>query len=90
MEQAYNLILIGGTATPNTPLAPAHATAAIQQGKRVRSYNVVDLVNQLDKEKQQGKAGNLARQLTGMDAHAVILDELGNRFRPQVGLCSFI
>jgi DNA replication protein DnaC len=32
------------------------------------------LVNQLDKEKRQAKAGNLAKQLTMMDA--VILDEL--------------
>ena len=32
-------------------------------------------MNQLEKEKQQGKAGNLARQLVQTDA--VILDELG-------------
>ena len=49
--------------------------AAIHHGKRVRFYNAVDLVNQLEKEKQQGKAGNLARQLVQIDA--VILDELG-------------
>jgi len=49
--------------------------AAIHQGKRLRFYNAVDLVNQLDKEKQQGKAGNLAKQLSVMDA--VIIDELG-------------
>jgi len=41
----------------------------------VRFYNAVDLVNQLDKEKQQGKAGNLAKQLSVMDA--VIIDERG-------------
>ena len=75
MEQAYNLILVGGTGTGKTHLATAIGIAAIHQGKRVRFYNAVDLVNQLDKEKQQGKAGNLAKQLTAMDA--VILDELG-------------
>lgn len=75
MDQAYNLILVGGTGTGKTHLATALAVAAIHQGKRVRFYNAVDLVNQLDKEKQQGKAGNLAKQLTLMDA--VILDELG-------------
>lgn len=75
MEQAYNLILIGGTGTGKTHLATAIGMAAIHQGKRVRFYNAVDLVNQLDKEKQQGKAGNLAKQLQHMDA--VILDELG-------------
>ena len=75
MEQAYNLILVGGTGTGKTHVATAIGIAAIHQGKRVRFYNAVDLVNQLDKEKQQGKAGNLAKQLTAMDA--VILDELG-------------
>lgn len=75
MEQAYNLILVGGTGTGKTHLATAIGIAAIHQGKRIRFYNAVDLVNQLDKEKQQGKAGNLAKQLTAMDA--VILDELG-------------
>jgi DNA replication protein DnaC len=75
MEQAYNLILVGSTGTGKTHLATALGIAAIHQGKRIRFYNAVDLVNHLDKEKQQGKAGNLAKQLTAMDA--VILDELG-------------
>jgi len=75
MEPADNLILIGGTGTGKTHLATAIGIAAIHQGKRVRFYNAVDLVNQLDKEKQLGKAGNLAKQLQYMDA--VILDELG-------------
>jgi DNA replication protein DnaC len=75
MDQACNLILVGSTGTDKTHLATALAVAAIHQGKQVRFYNAVDLVNQLDKEKQQGKAGNLAKQLTLMDA--VILDELG-------------
>lgn len=75
MDQAYNLILVGGTGTGKTHLATALAVSAIHQGKRIRFYNAVDLVNQLDKEKKLGKAGNLAKQLTCMDA--VILDELG-------------
>ena len=41
----------------------------------MRFFNAVDLVNQLEREKQQGKAGNIARQLVQTDA--VILDELG-------------
>jgi DNA replication protein DnaC len=75
MDQAYNLIIVGGTGTGKTHLATALGVAAIHHGKRIRFYNAVDLVNQLDKEKQHGKAGNLAKQLTAMDA--VILDELG-------------
>lgn len=35
----------------------------------------MDLVNQLEREKQQAKTGNLAKQLVQFDA--VILDELG-------------
>jgi len=34
----------------------------------VRFFNAVDLVNQLEREKQQGKAGNIARQLAQTDA----------------------
>lgn len=75
MDSAHNLILVGGTGTGKTHLATALGVAAIHQGKRVRFYNAVDLVNQLEREKQQGKAGNLAKQLLHIDA--VILDELG-------------
>jgi DNA replication protein DnaC len=75
METAHNLILVGGTGTGKTHLATALGVAAIHQGKRVRFFNAVDLVNQLEREKQQGKAGNMARQLVPTDA--VIHDELG-------------
>ena len=75
METAHNLILVGGTGTGKTHLATALGVAAIHQGKRIRFYNAVDLVNQLEREKQQGKAENLAKQLVQIDA--VILDELG-------------
>ncbi|WP_376767340.1 ATP-binding protein [Paludibacterium denitrificans] len=49
----------------------------------MRFYNAVDPVNQLEKEKQQGKTGLLARQLVLMDA--VILDELGYLPFPESG-----
>lgn len=75
LDNAHNLILVGGTGTGKTHLATALGVAAIHQGKRVRFYNAVDLVNVLEKEKQAGKAGQLAKQLMLMDA--VILDELG-------------
>ena len=75
METAHNLILVGGTGTGKTHVATGLGVAAIHQGKRVRLYNAVNLVNQLEREKQQGKGGNLARQLVQTDA--VIVDELG-------------
>jgi DNA replication protein DnaC len=83
MDQARNLILVGGTGTGKSHLATALGVAAIHLGKRVRFYNAVDLVNQLEKEKQQGKTGHLARQLLQMDA--VILDELGYLPFPETG-----
>jgi len=83
MDQANNLILVGGTGTGKTHLATALAVSAIHHGKRIRFYNAVDLVNQLEKEKQLGKAGNLAKQLIQMDA--VILDELGYLPFPESG-----
>jgi len=83
MAQARNLILVGGTGTGKSHLATALGVAAIHAGKRVRFFNAVDLVNRLEREKQQGKAGNLARQLIQVDA--VILDELGYLPFPDAG-----
>jgi DNA replication protein DnaC len=83
MDQARNLIPVGGTGTGKTHLAIALGVAAVHAGKRVRFHNAVDLVNQLEREKQQGKAAHLARQLIAMDA--VILDELGYLPFPESG-----
>lgn len=83
MEQANNLIFVGGTGTGKTHLAIALAVSAIHQGKRVRFYNAVDLVNLLEKEKQLGKSGSLAKRLIQIDA--VILDELGYLPFPESG-----
>jgi DNA replication protein DnaC len=75
METAHNLILVGGPGTGKSHLATALGIAAVHAGKRVRFFNGVELVNALEREKQLGKAGNLAKRLTQMDA--VIIDELG-------------
>ncbi|MGH8399259.1 MAG: IS21-like element helper ATPase IstB [Gammaproteobacteria bacterium] len=76
LDQARNIVFVGGPGTGKTHLATALGSVAIRShAKRVRFYNVVDLVNQLEAEKQGGNAGRIARRLTAMDA--VILDELG-------------
>ena len=76
IEAAHNVVLIGGPGTGKTPLATAIGIEAIQRhGKRVRFFSTVELVNALELEKSQGKAGQLAHRLVYMDL--VILDELG-------------
>ena len=75
-ETAQNVVLIGGPGTGKTHLATAIAVSGItQKGKRVRFHSTVDLVNLLEREKHDGKAGRIANALLRMDL--VILDELG-------------
>ena len=73
---AHNVVLVGGPGTGKTHLATAIGVSGItRHGKRVRFYSTVDLVNALEQEKAQGKAGRIALSLLRMDL--VILDELG-------------
>jgi DNA replication protein DnaC len=70
-----NVILVGGTGTGKTHLAVAIARQAIKGGAKGRFFNLVDLVNQLEQEKLDGRGGRLAAQLARLDL--VVLDELG-------------
>lgn len=74
-KEAHNLILVGGTGTGKTHIAIALGGALINQGKKARFHNAVDLINTLIKEQAEGKTGKIIRQLTQMDC--VIIDELG-------------
>jgi len=75
-DTAQNAVLIGGPGTGKTHLATAIAVNGIaSNGKRVRFYSTVDLVNILEQEKRDGKAGRTALALMRMDL--VVLDELG-------------
>jgi DNA replication protein DnaC len=75
-DDAHNVVLVGGPGTGKSHLATAIGVSAItRHGKRVRFYSTVDLVNALEQEKAQGKAGRIALSLLRMDL--VILDELG-------------
>lgn len=76
IDSAHNVVFVGGPGTGKTHLATSLGIQAIREhGKRVRFYSTVELVNALELEKAQGKAGQLAHRLMYVDL--VILDEMG-------------
>jgi DNA replication protein DnaC len=75
-ESAHNVVLVGGPGTGKTHLATSLGIEGIRaHGKRVRFFSTVELVNALELEKAQNKAGQLAHRLMYVDL--VILDEMG-------------
>jgi len=74
-EQAHNLIIVGGTGTGKTHTAIALGAELIQNGKKTRFFNAVDLINVLIKEQSAQRQGSLVRRLQSVDC--VIIDELG-------------
>jgi DNA replication protein DnaC len=75
-DTAQNVVLVGGPGTGKTHLATAIAVSGItNHARRVRFFSTVDLVNTLEREKREGKPGQLAAALQRVDL--VILDELG-------------
>jgi DNA replication protein DnaC len=76
MENAHNVVLIGGPGTGKTHIATAVGVQAVEHHrKKVRFFSTVELVNALEQEKAQGRAGQIAERLARSDL--VILDELG-------------
>ncbi len=75
IEEKRNVIFVGGTGTGKSHLAIGLAVQAVQNGRKARFYNVVDLVNQLEQERLTGKALTLSNRLKGIDV--VVFDELG-------------
>ena len=89
LDSAHNVVLIGGPAPARQHLATSLGVEAIRHhGKRVRFFSTVELVNALELEKAQGKAGQLALRLMYVDL--VILDEMAICHSPSpVGPCCF-
>jgi DNA replication protein DnaC len=76
LEQAHNVVLVGGPGTGKTHLATALSVQAIEHHhRRVRFFSTAELVNALELEKSRGQAGQLANRLMYTDA--LVLDELG-------------
>ena len=76
LDQAENIVLIGGPGTGKTHLATALGVEAIvHHHRRVRFVSTVELVNTLEQEKLNAKQGRLANRFAHADL--VILDELG-------------
>ena len=75
LTQQRNVVFIGGTGTGKSHLAIAIARACSRNGAKGRFFNVVDLVNKLERETKSDRAVRLADALTRIDL--VVLDELG-------------
>lgn len=69
-----NIILVGGPGTRKTHLATILGLQAAELGYKVRFWNVLDLVNQLELDNQT-KQFKLIPQMTRQGV--IILDELG-------------
>jgi DNA replication protein DnaC len=84
LTESRNAVLIGGTGSGKTHLAIAIGANCVREREaRVRFFNTVDLVNQLEAEARAGKTGRLATQLAR--TNLVILDELGYLPFPRAG-----
>lgn len=76
VDVADNIVLVGGPGTGKTHVATALGVQAIEHHrKRVRFFSTVELVNALEQEKAQARAGQIANRLVHSDL--VVLDELG-------------
>jgi DNA replication protein DnaC len=76
VDEAQNVVFIGGPGTGKTHLATAIGVQAIMHHHlRVRFFSTIELVNQLENEKSAGRAGQIANRLVHADL--VILDEVG-------------
>jgi DNA replication protein DnaC len=68
INNADNVVLVGGPGTGKTHLATALGVQAVEHHrKKVRFFSTVELVNALEKEKAQGKAGQIAERLVRND-----------------------
>lgn len=75
LKDKKNIVFMGGSGTGKTHLAISIGLNLARQGYKARFWNLIDLVNELLKEKEQGKAGDIKRKMNSFNL--IILDELG-------------
>lgn len=75
LDQTRNAVFVGGTGTGKTHLVTAIGANIVKTRHRVRFFSAVDLVNRLEAEYRDGKAGRMTDRLTRIDL--LIIDELG-------------
>ncbi len=75
IKEHKNIVFMGASGTGKTHLSTSIGLNLIREGYKVRFWNLVDLVNELEKEKEQGKTGDIMKKMNFYSL--VILDELG-------------
>ena len=75
IDKRENILLVGNSGTGKTHLATALGIAACGQGKRVRFFQVTELITQLMEAREDRDLSRLKKQLSKLDL--LILDELG-------------
>jgi len=75
IDQAANVVLIGGVGTGKTHLAIALGMACVQKDRRVRFTTAAELCNLLVEAKRNGRLSRKLDQMARYDV--VVLDELG-------------
>ena len=75
VKENKNIVFMGGSGTGKTHLATTIGLSLIRKSYKVKFWNLIDLVNELEKEKEQGRAGEIMRKMNRFSV--MILDELG-------------
>jgi DNA replication protein DnaC len=75
MKERKNIVFMGGSGTGKTHLAVSIGLNLARSGYKVKFWNLVDLVNELEREKELGKTGDILKKTKYYSL--IILDELG-------------